>query len=63
MLSHTLNVLNKGVFNMETGAVILAVYLTLWVALWGGDIKKDLGFNKPTEQTEKVNGDTTNTQK
>jgi hypothetical protein len=48
---------------METGAVILAVYLTLWIAIWGGDIKKDLGFNKPTEQTEKVNGDTTNTQK
>ena len=48
---------------METGAVILAVYLTLWIALWGGDIKKDIGFNKPTEQTEKVNGDTTNTPK
>ena len=52
MLSHTLNVLNKGVFNMETGAVILAIYLTLWVALWGGDVKKDLGFDKPTEQTQ-----------
>ena len=63
MLSHTLNVLNKGVFNMETGAVILAIYLTLWVALWGGDIKKDLGFNKPTEQTEKIDGNTTDTPK
>ena len=48
---------------METGAVILAIYLTLWVGLWGEDIKKDLGFNKPTEQVEKVNGDTTNTPK
>ena len=52
LLNLTLNVLNKGVFNMETGAVILAVYLTLWVALWGGDVKKDLGFDKPTEQTQ-----------
>ena len=44
---------------METGAVILAVYLTLWVALWGGDVKKDLGFDKPTEQTqEKKTGET-----
>ena len=37
---------------METGAVILAIYLTLWIAVWGGDIKKDLGLGKPTEQTQ-----------
>jgi len=49
-----LNVLNKGVFNMETGAVILAIYLALWVGLYKNDIKKDLGLDKPTEQTQQT---------
>lgn len=39
---------------METGAVILAIYLTLWIALWGGDIKKDISIDKPAEQTQEV---------
>ena len=39
---------------METTAVILAIYLALWVGLYKDDIKKDLGLDKPTEQTQQV---------
>jgi predicted GNAT superfamily acetyltransferase len=64
MLSHILNALSKGVFNMDAIAVITALYIALWVGVYKDDIKRDLGLDKPkVEQTEKVNGDTTNTQK
>jgi len=48
---------------MDAIAWITALYIALWAGVYGDDIKKDLGINKPTEQTEKVNGDTTSTQK
>ena len=49
---------------MDAIAVITALYIALWVGVYKDDIKRDLGLDKPKiEQTEKVNGDTTNTQK
>ena len=49
---------------MDAIAVITALYIALWVGVYKYDIKRDLGLDKPkVEQTEKVNGDTTNTPK
>jgi hypothetical protein len=39
---------------METSAVLLAIYLALWIGLYKNDIKKDLGIDKPAEQTQQV---------
>jgi hypothetical protein len=47
---------------MDAVAWLTAIYVAVWVGVYGGDIKKDL-TPKPTEQQEKVNGNTTNTQK
>jgi hypothetical protein len=64
ILSRTLNALSKGVSNMDAIAVITALYIALWVGVYKDDIKRDLGLDKPkVEQTEKINGDTTNTPK
>jgi hypothetical protein len=46
-LSHILNVLSKGVSNMDAIAVITALYVALWVGVYKDDIKKDLGLDKP----------------
>jgi hypothetical protein len=64
MLSRTLNALNKGVSNMDAIAWLTALYIALWVGVYKDDIKRDLGVDKPkVEQMEKVNGNTTDTQK
>jgi hypothetical protein len=64
MLSRILNVLSKGVSNMDAIAVITALYIALWVGVYKDDIKRDLGLDKPkVEQVEKTNGNTTDTQK
>ena len=64
MLSRTLNALSKGIFNMDAIAWITALYIALWIGVYKDDIKRDLGADKPkVEQTEKANGDTTNTPK
>jgi len=49
---------------MDAIAWITALYIALWAGVYKDDIKRDLGLDKPkVEQTEKVNGDTTSTQK
>ena len=64
LLSRTLNALSKGVSNMDTIAWLTALYIALWVGVYKDDIKRDLGTDKPkVEQTEKINGNTTNTPK
>jgi hypothetical protein len=49
---------------MDTIAWLTALYIALWVGVYKDDIKRDLGTDKPkVEQTEKINGNTTNTPK
>jgi hypothetical protein len=54
-----LNALSKGVSNMDVIGVLTAIWIACWVAVYAPDFNKE----QPKEQTEKVNGNTTNTQK
>ena len=51
LLNHIWNVLNKGLFKMETTAVVL-ITIALYLGAYGSDIKKDIQDLSKTEQTQ-----------
>jgi hypothetical protein len=59
ILNRISNALSKGVSNMDVIGVLTAIWIACWVATYAPDFNKE----QPKEQTEKVNGNTTNTQK
>jgi hypothetical protein len=58
LLSHTLNVLSKGLFNMDAIAWLTAIWVACWVAAYAPDFNKE-----QSQQPEKTNGTTTSPQK
>lgn len=48
---------------MDAVAWLTAIYVAVWVGVYGDDVKKDLTPKPKVEQQEKVNGTTSSTQK